>query len=509
MVALSIATDLGMGQPITFASQSCMLALRLAERLGFGPDNLRATYYQALLRYIGCNAETRMLAAIFGDELAMRRDIIHQDPTDPNYLVMLARFIQAANAGKSPLRVAYAVVSGMAEASRETGEFFAGHCEVAHRLATRLGLAPPIAEALRQVYARWDGRGIPALKGEAVAPSMLVVSLAQDALYSYQLGGLAAATDLVRRRSGTLYAPEHCEVFAAHAHSLLPELEADFSWDTLVAVEPGRPLFLHEDALVTACEAIADFADIKSPYTLGHSTGVARIATRAAQLAGMPDGDVQILRAAALLHDIGRVGVSAGIWVKPGPLNEREWEQVRLHPYYSERILARPRALSQLGAIAGLHHERLDGSGYHRGTTSVALPPLARLLAVADVYQALTEERPHRAAHSPDQASELIMRQARQGLLDSDSAAHVLAAAGQRQPTRRRELVAGLSERELEVLRLLARGLSMRQIAERLVIAPKTVDNHTQRIYAKINVTTRAGATLFAMEHQLLIPEAE
>src|SRR4051794_19312221 len=235
MAALSIATDLGMGQPLEFALQSCVLSLRLAEKLGFSAADLRATYYQALLRYIGCNAETRMLAAIFGDELALRKDLIHQDPTDPKYLTMLMRFIRAANAGASPLRMVQAVVSGMAQAKQQTGEFFAGHCEVAGRLAERLSLDAATGSAVPQGYARWDGKGIPALKGEAIAPGMLVVSLAQDAVYAYRLEDADAAVRLVRKRKGTLYSPRHVEVFTRHARDLFADLDADPSWEAVLA----------------------------------------------------------------------------------------------------------------------------------------------------------------------------------------------------------------------------------------------------------------------------------
>ncbi len=182
---------------------------------------------------------------------------------------------------------------------------------------------------------------------------------------------------------------------------------------------------------------------------------------------------------------------------------------MRLHPYYTERILARPAALARLGAVAALHHERLDGSGYHRGLTASQLPPAARLLAAADVLHALTEPRPHRPARSPQEAADELRRETRAGRLDGDAVACVLAAAGQAPPGARRDLVAGLSAREVEVLRLLARGLSTRQIGEALTISPKTADHHIQHIYAKIGVTTRAGATLFALEHDLLTPPSD
>src|SRR5713226_9861200 len=147
------------------------------------------------------------------------------------------------------------------------------------------------------------------------------------------------------------------------------------SWEVVLSLEPGARLSLSDQQFDTACQAVADFADIKSPYTLGHSSGVAELAAGAARHCGLPEADSVTLRRAGFLHDVGRVGVSAGIWGKPGPLSEREWERVRMHPYYTERILVRPAALAQLGVLASLHHERLDGSGYHRGLPASVLSP--------------------------------------------------------------------------------------------------------------------------------------
>jgi len=231
---------------------------------------------------------------------------------------------------------------------------------------------------------------------------------------------------------------------------------------------------------------------------------VAELAAKAARRCGLPEADAVTIRRAGLLHDIGRVGVSAGIWGKPGPLSEREWERVRMHPYYTERVLARPGVLARLGALAALHHERLDGSGYYRGLPASMLLPAARILAAADVYHAMTEPRPHRPPLMPEIAAEQLQREVRAGRLDGEAVSNVLAAAGHIVRTPRRELVAGLSERQVEVLRLIAGGYSMKQIAGLLTISEKTVDNHIQHIYNKIGVSTRAGATLFAMEQDLL-----
>ena len=205
-----------------------------------------------------------------------------------------------------------------------------------------------------------------------------------------------------------------------------------------------------------------------------------------------------------MLHDLGRTGVSSAIWENVGGLSTRDWEQVRLHPYYTSCILARPAGLSRLGQLASLHHERMDGSGYHRGLPGAMLSPLARVLAAADVFQALCSDRPYRLAFRPDQAAAELNLQARQGRLDRDAVQAVLVAAGLVKAEKPAASPGGLSEREIEVLRLLAHGLTTRDVAKTLVISPKTADHHIQHIYTKIGVSTRAGATLFAMEHHLL-----
>jgi HD-GYP domain-containing protein (c-di-GMP phosphodiesterase class II) len=193
--------------------------------------------------------------------------------------------------------------------------------------------------------------------------------------------------------------------------------------------------------------------------------------------------------------------VHPGIWQKPGPLTPDEWEQVRLHPYHTERVLSRSPFLSALAPVAGAHHERLDGSGYHRGSVGAELALPARLLAAADVYHAMTEPRPHRDPVPPERAAEELGREASAGRLDVDAVAAVVEAAGQRVP--RVERPAGLTEREVEVVAMLARGRQTKQVARALGISVKTADRHVQNAYRKIGVSTRAGATLFAMEHGL------
>jgi DNA-binding CsgD family transcriptional regulator len=208
------------------------------------------------------------------------------------------------------------------------------------------------------------------------------------------------------------------------------------------------------------------------------------------------------LRAAALLHDLGRAGVASSVWDRPGPLGAADWERVRLHAYWTGRMLDRCPALRPLAAVAGAHHERLDGHGYHRGAAASELSRAARLLAAADVFAAVTEDRPHRPALSADAAARLVVAEAAAGRLDRDACAAVVEAAGLPRP--RTAWPCDLTDREVDVLRLAARGLSNRQIAQVLVLSDRTVETHLKHVYDKTGRRTRAGAAVFAMEHDLI-----
>src|SRR5712691_6013681 len=245
------------------------------------------------------------------------------------------------------------------------------------------------------------------------------------------------------------------------------------------------------------------FTDLRSPSRAGHSRGVADLAARAAAHAGRPDAEIVAVRRAALLHDIGLHGIPASILDKPGPLSKSESERMRMHAYYTERMLARPPVLARLGAIASLAHERCDGSGYHRGLAGPAIPASGRLLASACAYRAMTEPRSHRAAMTAKQAIAELRGDVRAGRLDADAVNAVLAAAGQSHG-KRRTGPAGLTPRELEVLILIARGASNRHVAHSLGITAKTAGTHIERIYIKTGASTRSTATLFAMQNGLL-----
>jgi len=461
----------------------------------------------ALLAWVGCHADSYEQARWFGDDISARADVYSSDLIGINKARFVMRHVGAGDSVARRTRTGFEfLVSG-----REAMESMHGtHCLIAGDLATRLGLGDAVRAALLQVFERWDGKGDPGLlAGAAISQPVRLVQLADVVEVFHRQGGVDAAVAVARRRSGTQFDPEVVECFCDGARELLAPLSDATSWDAVIEAQPGLRRTLSDARLDAALEAIADFADLKSPYTMGHSRAVADLAAEAGRRCGLPEEEeVRTLRRAGLVHDLGRLGVSNAIWDKRGSLSAIEWERVRLHPYLTERILSASPVLAPLGALAAQHHERLDGSGYPRGLKASALSRSARILAAGDVYAAMCEPRPHRAARSPAEAADELRADARDGRLDGEAVDAVLAAAGH-EATRRVMRPAGLTSREVEILRLLARGLLNKEMARRLGITPKTVGNHVEHIYAKIGVSSRAAAGLFATEHGLLAGENE
>ena len=500
IAALCLATDLGMGFPFEHGLHSTLIATRLAERLGVDSATASQTYYACLLSHAGCTADAHVTPEVFGDSLTTHLHPVIRG-SGREVFSGLVRALPEPDSS-APAR-AFQVMRRLPRMARIQGPHITASCEVAGMLAGEVGLPPSVAGLLAYLTDRWDGHGpLHRAKGEEIPVAMRIVHVAEDCAFQRQLVGVEHAARLVRERSGHAFDPAVAACMADCAEEILALDEQASAWDETLAREPGPPLVLTGHELDRALAAMGNFADLISPYLAGHSAGVAGLATAAAQRCRIDSAETRLLRRAALVHDLGRVAIWAQIWQKPGPLNADEWEKVRLHPYHTERVLARSPFLSALTPVAGAHHERLDGSGYHRGTTGAELTLLARVLAAADAYHAMTEPRPHRAPIVPEQAAEELAREAGAGRLDADAVTAVLEAAGQQAP--RLERPAGLTEREAEVVGLLARGLQTKQVARTLGISVKTADRHIQNAYRKIDVSTRAAATLFAMEHGLV-----
>ncbi len=506
LVALSMAADLATGQPMAFALKSCVMATRFGHALKLGRDQISQIYFQALLRYLGCNADTASMALLLGDEIKFRREFALIDPGRASEMLrLILTHLRESQQDKGLLAMAVGTLRALARSKNTSLENLSGHCEVAQRLAERLGLGSEVQSNLGQLYERWDGRGLPnGLKGEAVFLPVRIVSLVQDAIAMEAAFGKAESLVKLQARSGTAYEPKLLARFIEYYDELSKALESA-NWEDVINLEPEAQQPLSSEQLEQGLLAMADFADLKSPTTLGHSRALSALAKQAAQHCKLPAQDITQIGYAALLHDLGQVAIPTRIWMKPSAFNALEWEQVRLHGYYSERILSQSKAFSALAHIVGQHHERLDGSGYHRNAPVASLNLSSKILAAAEAYKNKIEARPHRQALSPKAVAEALKLEMRQGKLDATATSAVLAAAGHvvRQQS---NLPNGLTAREYDVLRAIAKGQTMKEIARELGLSPKTVDNHTQSIFSKISVKTRGAAILFAIEHGLCGP---
>src|SRR5262245_4759771 len=495
--SLSLATDIGLGVALEHGERSALLTVALAEAAGCDEAEARDAYYVALLKTVGCIGDEDFGIRLLGEDSG--NWIAHMGGGAPaEFLGAMIRNVGRRDAFPRRIgKVLRALGKGPSMPTR-------AHCEVGRLLAERLGLSGRVARAITQVFERWDGKGRPdKLKGEAIDRVVRLVQLASDAQAARRLFNTDETVALMRQRAGGGYDPKLVETFCRRATTLFAALDVPSVHDALVAAEPGEPVRVSGDALDAAIETVGQYGDMKSRFTRGHSAGVAALAGRAAERQRLPDAVT--VRRAGHLHDIGRAGVVLDIWDKPGPLTEAERERVRMHSYFTERVLARLDTLAPVTALAALAHERRAGGGYPRRLPAPAVPAGARILAAADVYHAMTEPRPHRAALTAEQAAEAVRAEARAGRLDRDAVEAVLAAAGQPAAApERRTHAAGLTDREVEVVRLVARGLTNKEIATALDISVKTAGHHVQHIFEKAGVTTRAAAALFAMQNGLV-----
>ena len=506
IAALSLGVDLGFGQPMEHVLRQCLIALRLAGHAGLGEQDRIAVYYTALLVNVGCHADAHEQAKWFGDDITLKSGkYVHELGSVRGALATM----RLVGAGNPPLHRFRVGLEFAFSGHRELDGMISQHAKLARTLAEQLELPGMVREGVGAAYEQWDGHGWPGtLKAGAIPVAARIAQLAEFMEVAHRVGGVAGATALARRRAGRQFDPALAALLCSHVEVIFAGLEAAPAWRTVIAAEPALAVELSPDQLDRALAAIANFVDLKSPFTLGHSVAVAELAEEAGRWLGLPPEQVLALRRAGFVHGFGRLGVSNSIWDRPGPLSAGEWERIRMYPYLTERMLHQSAALAPLGEIAVQHRERLDGSGYPRGLSGGAISRPVRVLGAADAYASMREPRPHRPARSAEDAAGQLRAEVRAGRLDGAAVDAVLEAAGHRLP-RRREAAgpAGLTAREVEVLILLARGLSNKQIAGRLVITPKTAGNHVEHIYAKIDASSRAAAAMFAVQHGLLPEE--
>jgi HD-GYP domain-containing protein (c-di-GMP phosphodiesterase class II) len=501
MLSLSLATDLGFGQPAEHMLRAARISMRLGDRLGLDTRDLATLYDVSLLTYVGCPVYGNEASTLFGDDIDFRANAVEVDLAGfPAMVFMLRR----AGSGTSAFNRARQAARLMATRGRPMVEQMANHCSAAGELADRLGLGADVRAGVEQSYARWDGQGVPSgMAGDALALSARISHVAEACEVFQRNAGLEEAVAMVRSRSGTHFDPSIVSAVLRDPERLFDAIDDD-TVDEMLDSEPVERPALTDDELDDVLAAIGDFCDLRCPYFAGHARGTAQLVGGALEQLGLPSETVRLARRAALVHDVGRFGVPGYVWDKAGPLTSGDRERMRMHVYYVERIFSRPEPLRRVGLLAATHHERVDGSGYHRGIGGAMLALPARVLAAADAYHAMTQPRPHRAALTDADAARELRREADEGRLDPAAVDVVLATAGHGAGRTRAGGPAGLTTREADVLSLLAQGLPNKGIARQLGISPKTVGNHVERIYTKLGVSNRAAAAMRAMEHGLV-----
>jgi HD-GYP domain-containing protein (c-di-GMP phosphodiesterase class II) len=505
IATLALAQDNAFGQPLESQLRSCLLASWMCEEAGFERDLRDTVYWVALLRFIGCTGHAHEVSTLFGDEIAIRAQTLVHDSGNP--AEVMRDIVAFATAGRDAVE-RDEIVRSIQETIREWAFVnFSSGCEVADALVERLDFDTGVREALGFTFECWNGRGHPNhAAGEAIPLAMRIVHVSHDMEAIGRLFSPDRALEAARERRDATYDPAVADLFLEHGAAWFDRLAGSEPWDAVLALEPAPHRLLTAADLDDALVVVADFIDLKSPFWGGHSRRCAELAAGAARVLGLDDEAVTVLRRAALVHDFGTTAVPNSIWDKPGSLTRAEFDRVELHPMLTEQMLRRSPALAVLNPVASAHHEKCDGSGYHRRFQADDLA--ACILAATEVYVGLTAERGDRPPFPPDEAAGELRRLEAEGILEPRASSAVLVAAGHGEPHERTSKPprnpGGLTRREVDVLRLAARGLTTRQIADRLYISPKTADHHIQHIYGKIGVSTRAAAALWAMQHTVV-----
>jgi HD-GYP domain-containing protein (c-di-GMP phosphodiesterase class II) len=398
--ALSYALDLTEGRPMGHSVRSCLIGMRIAEELGLPAEAQADLYYTLLLKDAGCSSNSSRLYHILNaDDIRAKGDLKTTDWTKIGWESLHYAVTHVATSTPFPQRV-WRLLQVAATQQRDSCELVKIRCERGSSIARRLGFSEAVAMGIHSLDEHWNGGGYPNGQAKREIPQASnIANLAQTLEVFWAAKGSDAAIDAAEARSGRWFDPELVKpaVSLAKRGSLWAELGADELLDKVISQEPqDRQLTATESTIDSICLAFAEIIDAKTPFTYRHSNGVADAAMAIGRGLGVEQKEIRRLRRAALLHDIGKLGVSNAILEKPGKLTDEEFTQVRKHPYYTHEILKRIPAFEDFSTDAASHHERLDGKGYWRGLSGEDMSLSTRILAVADVFDALKAKRPYR-----------------------------------------------------------------------------------------------------------------
>jgi putative nucleotidyltransferase with HDIG domain len=419
IAASSHALDIIEGQAVGHAARTCIIGMRIARELALPEEAAGALFYGLLLKDLGCSSNASKVACLFGsDDRNTKCDLKTTDWT--NTFASLGYVMRNVAAGGSALNKASRFLAVAAGGQRAARELVTMRCERGAEIARSLQLPELTAEAILSLDEHWDGGGHPlGLAGEQIPLIARIMGLAQTLEVFWGKGGMDGACEVAARRAGTWFDPELVKIFLSlrNDEALAQSLRSESPAAEAARLEPkSSPMVADESALDRIAEGFARVIDAKSPWTFCHSSGVAEVAVGIAQVLGMKGVRVTKLRRAALLHDIGKLGISNLILDKPGKLTAEELTQMRRHPRFTYQILSRVKAFREFAGMAAAHHERLDGRGYYLGLSGEDLTTEVRILGVADMYEALAAQRPYRKDLSREEVMTVLSREAGVGL---------------------------------------------------------------------------------------------
>lgn len=398
--ALSYALDLTEGQPMGHSVRTCMIGMRLGQQIGMSQQEQADLYYALLLKDAGCSSNaSRLFHILNADEIRAKGDVKTTDWTRVGWESLHYALTHVAT-GMPFLQRMHRLFQVAATQQQDSCALVKIRCERGSYIAKQLGFSESVSAGIYNLDEHWNGRGYPdGLRKNEIPVFSRIANLSQTLDVFLNARGPAAALGAAQKRSGRWFDPELVKAAASLAKSgaLWKSLDDKDLVRTVTSLEPEhRQVTANEDSVDKICMAFAEVIDAKSPFTYRHSNGVADAAVEIGQWFGMNPKSLKLLRRAALLHDIGKLSVPNSILEKPGKLTSEEWTSIKAHPYYTLEILNKIPGFDRLSQDAAAHHEKLDGSGYWRGWGAEQLSRFARILAVADIFDALHAKRPYR-----------------------------------------------------------------------------------------------------------------
>ncbi|MGB1311737.1 MAG: HD domain-containing phosphohydrolase [Leucothrix sp.] len=494
--ALSLATDLADGHPSGSAMGSAVIATNLGKAMGLQPEEQSELYYAAICRSIGCTSTASDVSPLaLGEEHTLNHCYTIGDPLDPENL---RHHLNNSFAPDHPNEMRQPVIDQCVAAGADMLPLADPQCEQASALSKRLPVPGRVSSLVEQRISRWDGGNPSQPGGEDILQGSRIIEFAVVMELHRRIGGLPAMVEVAQKRSGTQFDPAVCNTFLKDPTAIYRGLGTGWDWEHYQTMEPGDPIIIGQAEVRAIAEAFADFIDLKTPRLLGHSHNVAALAFRGAVARGMPEDECQHLFNAGLLHDIGKSAIPNGIWDKTGPLSRQELQRAKTCSHHTEQILMTSPIFDNIVDAACSTNERNDGSGSHR---RIKLNDDASgLLAVANAYDELTRDVPGRDALSSEDAADVMLEEVMKGRFPREATRTILAESGHSKSVTSNVYPDGLTPREAEVLMHISRGLSNKEIAQKLEISPRTIDNHSQNLFKKIGAPGRTAAAMYAID---------